>query len=516
MSARSVPRSRIRIFRMNNCWANAYLRAKAGEPINVHAPGTDDDARRELMRIALVQLILRSRTSQVPAVGGNVGFPPIRPDGFVGRRRTRREPNRFPSCEGTVRRFEGSCRAQGTRMEHSTHLHPEFGLLSPTPRLRRELRIAASSLLFGGIAGALCVSGVIALRHSDRASMEIAEAPRATASADAASRESDPGNGPSTDARAASGADTRTASSENQAGTAARPQASAEMSVQRASETSAPESAVAPKPRMVRIRKAIDSPAIARLPLGRSEAPATDAPLADTPESTQASNASNAAAPAGSDVPASAPEKAGVSPGPRGAVANSSPPKKKVQKTVRTASTRRDDIESDPFWRDERTDDWSARPAAPVSADVPRATPDKAVTRPGAREGLVDPSPPTTVRNASSRRNDTGNDPFSRDERTDDWSARPDARVSADVAGAAPAGAREGLADSSPPKKASKTVRNANSRRNDAGNDSFWRDDRQDDWNARAAAVNDARNPVGRANAREAASSFRGFWDWSR
>ncbi len=33
---------------------------------------------------------------------------------------------------------------------------------------------------------------------------------------------------------------------------------------------------------------------------------------------------------------------------------------------------------------------------------------------------------------------------------------------------------------------------------------------------ARAAAVNDARNPIGRANAREAASSFRGFWEWSR
>ena len=33
-------------------------------------------------------------------------------------------------------------------MEHSG-LHPEFGLFSPTPRLRRELRIAAVSLLFG-------------------------------------------------------------------------------------------------------------------------------------------------------------------------------------------------------------------------------------------------------------------------------------------------------------------------------------------------------------------------------
>ena len=331
-------------------------------------------------------------------------------------------------------------------MEHSSHLHPEFGLLSPTPRLRRELRIAVSSLLFGGIAGAICVSGVVAFRHADRTSIEIAEAPHATASREAGSQENELGTGRS--------ADTRAASSEGHAGTAARPHTSAEVYVQRSSETSAPavapEPVVAPKPRMVRIRKAVDSPAIARLPLGRSEAPAAASSPADTPESTQASNA----APAGSDVPAAAPEKAGVRPGAREAVANSSLPKKKVQKTVRTASSRRDDIESDSFWRGERTDDWSTRPAAPASADVPGATPET-VTRTGARESLVDPSPPKTVRNASSRRNDTGND-------------------------------------------------------------SFWRDERQEDWSARAAAVNDARNPAGRANAREPASSFRGFWDWSR
>ena len=327
-------------------------------------------------------------------------------------------------------------------MEHSGHLHPEFGLLSPAPRLRRELRIAASSLVFGGIAGALCVSGVIALRHSDRASMEIAAAPTATASQTTASQESDPRSDPSADGRAAS--------PETHAATAARPQASADVSAHTSSETSAPASAIAPKARMVRIRKAVDSPAIARLPLGRSEAPAAAAPPADTPESTQASNA----APAGSDVPASAPEKAGVRPGAREAVANSSPPKKKVQKTVRTVITRRDDIESD-FSRDERTDDWSARTAAPASADVRGAMPEKTVTRTGARDGLVNSSPPKTVRNASSRRNDTGDH-------------------------------------------------------------SLWRDDRQDDWRARAAAINDGRSAAGRAYAREAASSFRGFWDWSR
>jgi hypothetical protein len=91
-----------------------------------------------------------------------------------------------------------------------------------------------------------------------------------------------------------------------------------------------------------------------------------------------------------------------------------------------------------------------------------------------------------------------------------------------DAAAAAPektvgrAAASEGVANLSRPRKKQKTVRAANSRRNDIENDSFWREERQDDWRARAAALNDARNPVGRANAREAASSFRGFWDWSR
>jgi hypothetical protein len=269
-------------------------------------------------------------------------------------------------------------------MEHSGHLHPEFGLLSPTPRLRRELRIAAISLLFGGIAGALCVSGGVALRHSDRAAMEIAEAPHA-----AASQETELGSGPSGDARAAS--------PESHAGTAAQasaevPAQTSEAPAQRPGETSAPAVApappIAPKPRMVRIRKAVDSPPIARLPLGRREAPAAvSPPPADPPLSRQAADADAA----GNDAAAAAPEK--------------------------------------------------------------------------------------TVGRAA---------------------------------------ASEGVANLSRPRKKQKTVRAANSRRNDIENDSFWREERQDDWRARAAALNDARNPVGRANAREAASSFRGFWDWSR
>ena len=56
-------------------------------------------------------------------------------------------------------------------MEHPHLRHPEFGLLCPPPRLLRELRIAFTFLLIGGVAGALCVSGILGLRHSDTASL---------------------------------------------------------------------------------------------------------------------------------------------------------------------------------------------------------------------------------------------------------------------------------------------------------------------------------------------------------
>jgi hypothetical protein len=48
-------------------------------------------------------------------------------------------------------------------MEHPDMPHPEFGLLCPPPRLLRELRIAFTFLLIGGVAGALCVSKLAAM-----------------------------------------------------------------------------------------------------------------------------------------------------------------------------------------------------------------------------------------------------------------------------------------------------------------------------------------------------------------
>jgi hypothetical protein len=51
-------------------------------------------------------------------------------------------------------------------MHSDRYVHPEFGLLSPTPRLRRELRMAFFSLLFGIGIGA---AAVIALSGNDTA-----------------------------------------------------------------------------------------------------------------------------------------------------------------------------------------------------------------------------------------------------------------------------------------------------------------------------------------------------------
>jgi hypothetical protein len=47
-------------------------------------------------------------------------------------------------------------------MHSDRYVHPEFGLLSPTPRLRREIRMASFSLLFGigiGAAAVIALSG---------------------------------------------------------------------------------------------------------------------------------------------------------------------------------------------------------------------------------------------------------------------------------------------------------------------------------------------------------------------
>jgi hypothetical protein len=50
-------------------------------------------------------------------------------------------------------------------MAWDQYVHPEFGFFCPTPRLRRELRIAFVCIIFGAIGGAL---GVVALSAAYR------------------------------------------------------------------------------------------------------------------------------------------------------------------------------------------------------------------------------------------------------------------------------------------------------------------------------------------------------------
>jgi hypothetical protein len=74
------------------------------------------------------------------------------------------------------------CGIERLEMRSELYIHPEFGVLAPTPRLRRELRIAFFSLLFGISVGVVAVSAMRAgARSGDGrvASPAVAEGPAA-------------------------------------------------------------------------------------------------------------------------------------------------------------------------------------------------------------------------------------------------------------------------------------------------------------------------------------------------
>jgi hypothetical protein len=61
-----------------------------------------------------------------------------------------------------------------------SHMHPEFGYFCPTPRLRRDLRMALLALAFGGTLGSVTVAALSTDRNAQPASgsrMEYAEMP---------------------------------------------------------------------------------------------------------------------------------------------------------------------------------------------------------------------------------------------------------------------------------------------------------------------------------------------------
>jgi hypothetical protein len=253
-------------------------------------------------------------------------------------------------------------------MEHPDMPHPEFGLLCPPPRLLRELRIAFTFLLIGGVAGALCGSGIRGL-HSETASLGEHGSLDSTVGSNALSQPK------SQDDMVLGGLP-------NSESSAAKPEPAAPGAAP-------PSSAVAPKARVVRIRRPEESPAIARLPLGRTQ----------------------------SLAPVSAPDDS---------------------------------------------------PLASTQISVPAAAPDESTA--AASQTLV-----------------------------------------------AQSGAKERLSNAGPQKRAQKTSRPANPRRNETGNDNSWRDNSSDYWSPGGTGANDERRSAGgRAYARESSYPVRGFWDWSR
>lgn len=224
-------------------------------------------------------------------------------------------------------------------MEYSGR-HPEFGLLCPPARVRRELRLVMTSLLVGGLAGAVGVYSVIAFRHTEGSSSAAASAqlPRATG--------------------APTGADSNAPESGLPVGTAAAPKP-AETSAEPSVRTSARAAELAPKARVVRIPRTPDSPAIARLSLGRSETPVDPPPSDHSP----ASPGVNTAGAAGDAAPAAASEKPVAQSG-AGERTAGAPTPKRAQKTVRAAILRRNEARSDYTWRDQALYDRKTRSAA--------------------------------------------------------------------------------------------------------------------------------------------------------
>jgi hypothetical protein len=243
-------------------------------------------------------------------------------------------------------------------MEHPRLRHPEFGLLCPPPRLLRELRIAFTFLLIGGVGGALCVSGILGLRHSlaEQGSLE------STAGSDAPSPAKVTSSAPQDGTELS-----RVPNSESSAAKAEPPAPGA----------APPSSAVAPKARVVRIRKPGESPVIARLPLGRAQSPTPVSAPDDTPlASTQTSVPS--AAP---DESTAAPSQTLVAPSGAKERLTSAGPQKRAQKTSRPVNPPRNETGNDNSWRDNSSDYWS--PGGTAANDERRSAGGRAYAREG-------------------------------------------------------------------------------------------------------------------------------------
>jgi hypothetical protein len=244
----------------------------------------------------------------------------------------------------------------------SPNVHPEFGYLCASPRLRRDLRVALYSILLGAVVGA---GGIIALGAGGNRGGDDATGGRAATSAPAgetlpfAKADATPAATVNDVARNGAGAPAAsmpdsavkpdTASSEAGKTDAAKN----EITKPDATKTACGDDfwarrdagCLAPKPRRVRVREAPGGADLAGVPIGRAtpaETSAPSVPAASPPDAPQAAPAAAAEA-APHDTTAAPPSPPVAAP-------------KKPQKTARSQNRRRDEAAEDYLWRDERAE----------------------------------------------------------------------------------------------------------------------------------------------------------------
>jgi hypothetical protein len=199
-------------------------------------------------------------------------------------------------------------------MPSAYHVHPEFGYFCPTPYLRRELRVAIVSVLFGAIIG----GSIATLRAGHDPKPESAST---AAHVDVPNSESVLMAAAEAAPAATNDADTKVEAKES----------------------------IKPFPiRRVRVRPAVPNPPI---PATDATAPtqagvvASASPLVEPSESAQGSGPSAASSHATKSAAAQRPSAA----------------VKKRQKIAHVQSRRRDDARADDSWHDNRGNYWSGR-----------------------------------------------------------------------------------------------------------------------------------------------------------
>jgi hypothetical protein len=227
-------------------------------------------------------------------------------------------------------------------MAWDQYAHPEFGFFCPTPRLRRELRIAFVSILFGAIGGAV---GVLALGAGHRNADSPTVASVVSANTVIAVP---PSNGEATSAAAQSYNGLEGGPKTSYSLKAAN-EATKGDTASTDDRTSAAKS-FADRPRRLRVRAGTDGPEVARLPLGRTAATSGGGlanSLDGTAEESQGSAQDNATA--------------ATPPSSENGMQDQASPPKKPQKTARSQNRPRNEPGNDYPWREDRADPWVGR-----------------------------------------------------------------------------------------------------------------------------------------------------------